>query len=817
MGRYEIRSLLGQGGMGEVYLAHDTILRRDVAIKVLPRHLAHSADHLRRIEVEAYAASSLNHPNILTVYEIGTENSTAFIAAEFIDGVSLRQRMGLGALELRDILDIGAQVASALAVAHASGITHRDIKPENIMIRKDGVVKLLDFGLAKVAERSPDAADPETRTMPFMDTAPGVVLGTVHYMSPEQARGLHTDSRTDVWSLGVVLYELLARRLTFEGRTASDVIAAILKTDPPPLTKYPVDIPPELDRIVTKALQKDADERYQAIRDLELDLKALKRRLEFDAERSRQSLEPVGTNEGPARTDLRPKVAVETPAGRSYARLRAPTVSLAGVAIVALAYGVYAGYFRPFAGRNVDSVAVLPFGNENGNPDTEYLSDGITVALINNLSGLTGVKVIARTSAFTYKGKEVDPQDVARALGVKAIVTGRVTQRGDNLSITVELIDVADRTLLWGQQYQRGAADLLQVQADISGEIADKLRQRLSSDERQRLTKRETTDPKAYDLVLRGRFYFEKGGTQNRKIAIEHYQRALAIDPNYALAYVSLAEAYHYLIYLSVLSPSEFMPKVDAAVRKALELDSSLAEAHSALGKLKRSAWDWAAAERAFRRAIDLNPNLADAHDGAASLLTVVGRHEEAVAESHRATELDPLSMALATRVGLTLLFARRHDEAIRELEQSLMMDGQSSVPYLFLGYNYAAKRMYPEAVKAYDKAIALGDDSSSAQIYLAAAYAGAGDRARALSMLKRLETSTSYVSPGELAVLYAALRQKEQAFQSLEKGFRQRDVQLVFIGCDPAFDSLRDDPRLAELMARMGLPVTAIPTAGPA
>ena len=817
LGRYEIRALLGAGGMGEVYLGHDTTLRRDVAIKLLPGHLATSPDHLRRIEQEAYAASSLNHPNILTVYEIGTQGDTNFIATEFIDGEGLRHHMGRGRLDLRKVVDIGAQVASALATAHAAGIVHRDIKPENIMIRKDGIVKVLDFGLAKIVERPGNATDLEALTKTFTDTAPGVVLGTTHYMSPEQARGLGTDPRTDVWSLGVVLYELLAGRSTFEGRTTSDVIAAILTNEPPRLTKYAAHVTPELERIVTKALQKDRDERYQAIRDLELDLKALGRQLDFEAERVRLGSPPVGNTDGAAKPDFPREsggqAGADTTARRSYAR-RSLVFAVPLAVVGLLAYGVHGRYFGRAAGRNVDSIAVLPFINESSDPDTEYLSDGISAALINNLSAMTGLKVIARTSAVKYKGKEVDPQEVAQALGVKAIVTGRVTQRGDSLSIGAELIDVADRTQLWGEQYQRKAADLLQVQADISREIADKLRQHLSTAERNRLTKRETTNPQAYDLVLRGRFYFEKGGTQNRKIAVEHFQRAISIDPGYALAYVSLAEAYQYLVFLSVVSPEEFLPKADAAVRKALELDDSLADAHSMLAQVKRARWDWAGAEGSYKRAIELNPNLASAHEGYATSLSVVGRFEEAVVENRRAKELDPLSVGSATRMGLTLLFARRHDEAIHALKQVLATDPHSAVAYLFLGYNYAAKGLYSEALAAYQEAVRLGDDSASAQIYLGAAYAHSGGRARAQAILKRLQTSTSYVSPGELAILYAALGQEEQAFTSLERAFGQRDVQLIFLGCDPAFDNLRDDPRFADLMRRIGLRPIASTTA---
>jgi eukaryotic-like serine/threonine-protein kinase len=793
LGRYEIRTLLGAGGMGEVYLAHDTTLRRAVAIKLLPGDLAADTERLRRIQQEAYAASSLNHPNILTVHEIGAQEGTHFVATEFIDGETLRQRMARGRLELREILEVGEQVASALGAAHAAGIVHRDIKPENIMIRKDGIVKVLDFGLAKVVDAQAKIPDPEARTATLTDTAPGMVLGTVQYMSPEQARGLATDARTDIWSLGVVLYELLAGRSTFEGRTTSDVIAAILKTEPTPLTKCADDVPAELERIVTRALQKDREERYQTVKDLGLDLKALKRRLDFDAERARG-------------------VHWRSPGNRRVVF----ALLAAAMAIMALAVAANRGLLRSASGDSVDSIAVMPFTNESGDPDHEYLSDGISVSVINALSQLSGVKVIARTSSFKYKNKEIDPQEVARALGVEAIVTGRVAQRGDSLLIGVELVDGKDRTQMWGDQYNRKATDLLQMQADISADIADKLRRRLSTGERDRLTKRETTNVQAYDLLLRGRYYFDKGGTQNRKHAIELYQQAIGIDPGYALVYVALSNAYRTLVYSSVLDPQEFMPKSEASARKALELDDNLAEAHAALGNFNRASLDWAGAEREFQRAIVLNPNLAAAHDSYSAFLSFMGRHDQSIAESTRAKELDPLSASISTGVGSSFLFARRYDEAVQALKQAVDVDPVNSVTRLYLGYTYAAKGMHQAAIGEYQEALRLGDETPSTQIYLGAAYANAGERERAQVILKQLRTGTTYVSPAELAILYGALGQHEEAFSSLEKAVALRDVQLVFLGVDPAFDTLRGDPRFADLMRRAGLPPIASATSKP-
>ena len=622
LGRYEIRSLLGAGGMGEVYLAHDPTLRRAVALKLLPSDAAHDRDRLRRFEQEAHAASSLNHPNILTIHEIGVHDGTPFVATEFVDGESLRRRMMRGRLDVRELLDIGVQIASALAAAHAAGIVHRDIKPENIMVREDGIVKVLDFGLAKLVARS-GRDDAEAPTKAASDTLPGVVLGTVQYMSPEQARGLETDPRTDIWSLGVVLYELLAGRSTFEGKTSSDVIAAILRTEPPPLTVYVRDAPPELERIVTKALQKDREERYQDVKDLALDLKSLKRRLDVDTELARQRGDQSTLN---------------VPTRASSVRRRGAILAAAMVAAVALAYAGYSGFLARPSGKNVDSVAVLPFTNESGNPDHRVPVGRHQRDLINNLSQLSGVRVIARSSSFEYKGKAVDPQEVARALGVNAIVTGRVSQRGDDLVIGVELVDTADRTQIWGEQYNRKATDLLQVQADISGDVAENLRRRLSPDERERLTRRETVNQQAYELALQGRFIARQGGHQNQKKAIEYYQQAIAIDPNYALAYVGLSNTYRGLVVNSVLDPKEFLPKVEAAVRRALELDENLADAHAVLGNFLRESWDWTGAEREYQRAIALNPSLAAAHRDYGAFLSNMGRHDA----GHRRGDTSP-------------------------------------------------------------------------------------------------------------------------------------------------------------------------------
>jgi serine/threonine-protein kinase len=774
LSRYEIRALLGAGGMGEVYRAHDTTLRRDVALKVLSPDLATHPERLRRLEQEALAASSLNHPNILTIYEIGVQGDTPFIATELVAGESLRERMARG-LELREILDVGLQAASALGAAHAAGIVHRDIKPENIMVRHDGIVKVLDFGLAKLVLPGNGSRE-DAVTQAATNTAPGLVLGTVQYMSPEQARGFPTDARTDIWSLGAVLYELLARRSAFEGPTSSDVLSAILRTEPPPLARYVEDLPQELGRIVTKALEKDREERYQAVKDLGLDLKNLKRRLEFDVEMARTGIDANDPSVSSTRAGSSAATArIEPTTARSPAYRRRVWRSLALVAgigvLAALGYAGYSAYGGGYT-RNVDSIAVLPFTNESGDPENEYLSDGISETLINTLSQLSNVKVIARSSSFRYKNKTVNPQEAARALRVEAVVLGRVAKRGENLIISAELIDTRDETQMWGDRYNRNASDLLAVQTEISREIGEKLRRRLTNGEQQQLGPRGTAHPKAYELLLKGRFYSEKGGVENRKKGIEYYQQALAVDPSYALALTELSVNYRTLAFIGVLDSREYGPPGEAAARKALELDASLAEAHLNLAAWEKDAWKWSAAERGFTRAIELNPNLARAYQAYAIYLSLVGRHDEAIAHITRARELDPLSPVVNAQVGYRFFFARRYDDAIRALKQALELDPAHSFTHIILGYTYVEKGMYRDAIAAYQEGIRLGGGSPSDHIYLAAAHAKAGDRERAQGVLKRSQSSGTSVSPAEVAVLYTALGDKEQAFQSLDNAY---------------------------------------------
>jgi serine/threonine protein kinase/Tfp pilus assembly protein PilF len=813
LSHYRIVSKIGEGGMGEVYLAQDTKLDRKVALKILPADVAADRSRLSRFVQEAKAASALNHPNIITIHEIEQLDSMNFIATEFIDGENLRQRMRHASMKAGEVLDVAIQCASALSAAHATAIVHRDIKPENIMIRRDGIVKVLDFGLAKLTEGSaPDSVDTEAPTS--FRTEPGTVVGTAAYMSPEQARGTKLDARTDIFSFGVVLYEMVAGRLPFEGLSSIEVTASILsEKESQPLARYSSNVPVELERIVSKALRKNREERYQTIKDMQIDLQSLKQDLEFEKKLER-SVPPESKitanilghaqNETVIESSARPTIG-ERRATRQKALNKTSLIAVAGLLIIGLGVGGYF-YLKSSPSGAIRSIAVLPFANTSDNPDMEYLSDGISESLINDLSKLPGMKVIARSSSFQYKSKEVDATKIANALGVEAILTGRVAQRGDTLLINVEMVDARDKTQVWGEQYNRKTADILQIQSEISREVAEKLRLRLTTGEQQQLVRRERANPQAYELLLKGRFHENKGGTEDLKRAVEYYQQAIAVDPNYGPAYSALSVGYTYLVGFSLVDPKEFMPKAEAAARKALELEESLDEAHLALGNLEMNTWQWVEAEREFKRAIELNPNLFKAHNSYSAYLSAVGRHEEAITEMKRAEELDPLSLFADAELGFALFKARKYDQAIEVLKKCLELDPNYALAHLYLAFTYAAKGMPAEAIAEHKESMRLGINSRGMQIYLGAAYAQAGDHKTALKILKQLETSREYVSPGELPVLYAALGQREEAFASFEKAYLAHDIQLQHLGVEPAFDSLRSDARFKDLMRRVGL-----------
>jgi serine/threonine-protein kinase len=827
IGRYEIVSLAGEGGMGEVYLAHDSRLGRKVALKLLPSYLSNDKGRLRRFEQEARSASALSHPNVCMIHEVGemADESRPYIAMEYVEGITLRQRLQQSEIKLSESLDIAIQVASALVAAHEAGITHRDIKPENIMIRRDGYVKVLDFGLAKLAEQQRQTSRIITNVVSKsgVKTEPGVVLGTPQYMSPEQARGQAVDARTDIWALGAVIYEMVAGRPAFEGETIGDIIAGVLEREPVPLARYAPKLPENVEWIVSKALRKDKEERYQTSKELLTDLRSVKQRLEFETELERSS--PPNKASGAIMATLsnaqtlRYSAAPTSEVGGSRWTSSAEYIvggikqhklgtGLGLTVLLAAVIGLsYFFYFAPSTKAAITSIAVLPFANAGGDPNTQYLSDGVSERLIDKLSQLPQLKVIARSSSFKYRDPNIDVQDVANKLGVQAIVMGKVERIGDSLNVRVEMIDADANRQLWSEQYTRNTADMLSIQQEIVQKASEKLRLKLSGEQEQQLAKRETVNLQAYELVLKGNFYAEKRGSNDLKKAGEYYQQAIAIDPNYALAYAELSANYSRLANTSNVDPKEFLPKAEAMARKALELDENVPKAHLVLANLYLNAWNWTAAQQEYERILELNPNLAAAHSAYSAFLSVIERHNEAIAEAKRARELDPLSLFSHASVGFRLFFAKRYDEAIDVLQKTIEMDPSYVFPHIILGYTYAAKGMHREAINSYQKSISLGNKSSGEQVYLGASYAEAGEREKAFAILKQLQTSKEYVSPGELAILYIALGNKEDALTTLERAYAEHDLQLMYLKVDSSFDPLRSDPRFQDLLRRMNFP----------
>jgi len=827
LGHYHVLSLLGAGGMGEVYLAADTRLNRKIALKLLPKELTQDREQVRRFQQEARAASALNHPNIVMIFEIGQADSTHYIATEFIEGETLRQRLAKSTMSLREVSDVSIQIASALATAHGAGIIHRDIKPENVMLRPDGYVKVLDFGLAKLTESQLSTTDTEAPTIAKVVTDPGTVMGTVNYMSPEQARGVVVDARSDIFSLGVVIYEMIAGRAPFEGQTASDVIASILKTEPSPLARYSSEVSPELQWIVNKTLRKDRDERYQTAKELLTDLKNVKRELdvrtEFERLASPQSSKVEGTTDAlqeghtaKVSSASTADVALRTTSSAEYivsGIKEHKFTALIAVGVIALAIVGLSAYLHA---RNsevaIESIAVLPFDNQNHDPDIEYRSDGLTESIINSLTQLQNLRVVARSSVFRYKGREADPMAAGRELGVRAVLTGRIMQRGDNLNISAELMDVRDNKQLWGEQYERKVSDLLTVQREIAKEIANNLRPKLSGADQSRVTKNYTENAEAYQLYLKGRFYFNKRTAAAEAKGIEYFQQAVEKDPNYALAYTGLADCYSLLglqIDVALLSPREAIPKAKAAAMKALEMDDTLAEAHTSLAFIRLNYdWDWSGSEREFKRAIDLNPNSANAHHWYAHYLMAMSRTDESLTESKRALELDPLAQIMNVHLGWAYFYAHQYDLASEQLRKSLEMDPNYGVAHWYLGQALKQKGIYTEAETEFRKAKDLLTTNPGVDADMGQAYAISGKRNEAQKVINELRevSKQKYVASYHIALIYAALGEKDRAFELLESAYGERSDLLVYLKVDPRLDGLRGDPRFLDLMRRVGL-----------
>ncbi|HMJ87634.1 MAG TPA: protein kinase, partial [Vicinamibacterales bacterium] len=636
---YHILEKLGQGGMGVVYRAEDSRLERTVALKFLSEELSRDPRAVERFQREARAASALNHPHICAIYDIGEHAGRHFMAMELLEGTPLHHLIAAGALAPDRVLELGMELADALEAAHGKGIIHRDIKPANVFVTERGHAKLLDFGLARPPLDHHGITAGPTRE-PLTD--PGAVMGTLAYMSPEQVRGDALDAGTDLFSLGCVLYEMTTGRPAFTGSTPGTIHEAILNRTPVPVGRVNPESPPRLEEVVNKALEKDPKLRYQHASELRADLQRLKR--DSDSGSTAQRVAAV-------------------PAGASGWRRRGPLLAVAAVAVIALlAAGVQLSGRRSKGGA-IDSVAVLPFVNSSGDADGDYLSDGITESLIANLSQVRSLRVTARSTVFRYKGKEIDPQKIGQDLHVGAVLSGRLLQRDGTLVVRTELMDVANGTQLWGGQYNRKVADVFALQDELSKEISERLRLRLTDDEKLRLTKRYTDNAEAYQLYLKGLYYFNKRSPDGLQKALDHLNRAVDADPAYALAYAGLADSYSGMSFFNIVPPSAAMPKAKAAAAKALEIDSSLAEAHISLAYASFTYdWDWAAATSHFDRALALNREAVLNHSYYAFYLTVAGRFEEAVSVARRALERDPVSASLSHALAVQWVLSRHLD-----------------------------------------------------------------------------------------------------------------------------------------------------------
>jgi len=729
-------------------------------------------------------------------------------------------------MQLAEAADVAMQVASALAAAHADGIVHRDIKPENIMLRRDGYVKVLDFGLAKLTESQLELQNLETEAR--VQTNPGIVMGTVAYMSPEQSRGHPMDQRSDLWSLGVVLFEMVTGRVPFAGETPSHVIVAILESEPPLMAHY-IELPARLEAIVVKALRKNKDKRYQTASDLAIDLKNLKQDLEAQARENRapnehRSVEISRKRNGldavhPSSTRTANVIPRQTSSAeyliseiRRHKRVSLFAVASTIIGLAVVFYFVYirgVGQYFAMSRESIDSVAVLPFVNVSGDPKTEYLSEGITDSIINGLSPLSNLRVMSLNSVLPYRGRPIDPQVVGHELNVRAVVLSRVVQQGDNLAITIELVDVRDNSRLWGAQFNRKLSDILVVQNEIALEISDKLRLRLSGEEKQQLVKRYTQNTDAYLLFQQGRELLRTRTREGTEKGIAYFEEAIKKDPSYALARVWLATAY--LDYSSPLPFRQARQKVETQLLKALEVDNDLAEAHALLGGIRQDDGDWLTAERECKHAIDLDQNSVLARAYYVGYLRRTGRHDEAIAATEQALELDPFSAKEHADVGYELFFARRYEPAIEQFKQAIDIDPNYAPAHARLGATYLQKKLYEEAILELEKARSL-DNSPERQgrfAWLAYAFAMSGQQAKAKLMLAELKEQATQrnIPPISFAYIYTGLGEKDKAFAWLEKLYEEGNGRdLGEVNVNPMFDSLHSDPRFTNLMRRVNL-----------
>ena len=782
LGHYRILERAGSGGMGEVYRARDERLERDVAVKVLPSALVADESVRKRLRKEARALSKLSHPNIEILFELGSTEGAEYLVVEYVPGVTLGARLAEGPLSEKEISRLGAQLAGGLAAAHSQGIVHCDLKPDNLRITPEGRLKILDFGIAKSLRVTNAKSKYEVSTE--STTGDLGLAGTLPYMAPEQLRSEPADPRSDLYSAGAVLYEMATGKRPFRDPTAPQLADAIFHQPAVPPRALNARISPELERIILKCLQKEPENRYQSAAELEVDLRQL---TTLDAARPATGVQPLQFWRRPARL-----------------------LKVAGLAVAALLLVLIVQRSLPQPGASasgrIQSLAVLPLQDFSGNPQKDYFADGMTDQLIADLSQIGALRVISRTTMMQYKGTRKPLPQIARELNVDAVVEGSVLNSGERVRITAQLIRGATEKSLWAKTYERDAQDVLKLQADVAGAIADEIRIAVTPQERARLGRAPSVIPAAYDAYLKGRSDWYQGTEQQKLQARQHFERAVQLDPNYASAYAGLAD---YFWSTNTLPPRAALPEAKEYVLKALEIDSSLAEAHTSLGAIRfLGDWDWLEAEREFRRALELNPGYVEAHRMYSAFLSAMGRDEEALAEVRRAQELDPRSTAAQVTVGWTFYYSRRYDQALEQCGKIVESQPDSAGAHDCVGLSWLAKNMYQKAIAECQRAVELSANDSNRAADLARAHALAGNQAEARKTLDELHAQArqSYVPPSLFAQIHLGLGERKQALAWLETAYTERDEYLARLKVEPAFDSIRSDPAFQDLLRRVGL-----------